>query len=196
MAWPKNKQKLLDLFSLTRLPGAVRGRGRIWVQVTERGQEESEAARGERGLWAKGEQGRQAPGLEGWGPGPGVYHRRIKLPYGVWEHHDLFPMNLSSIELSRTAVLKWGVGVGGVCLSPQENSGVVWGHCWLSPLGGGGYWYPVSRGQGFWYRSFVHRTVCMTKNWPALTMDKAMVERPWSRTKVVDRVSHRAGCCQ
>ena len=83
MAWPKNKQKLLDLFSLTRLPGAVRGRGRIWVQVTERGQEESEAARGERGLWAKGEQGRQAPGLEGWGPGPGVYHRRIKLPYGV-----------------------------------------------------------------------------------------------------------------
>ena len=53
------------------------------MQVTERGQEESEAARGERGLWAKGEQGRQAPGLEGWGPGPGVYHRRIKLPYGV-----------------------------------------------------------------------------------------------------------------
>ena len=83
VAWPKNKQKLLDLFSLIMLPGAVRRRGRIRVQVTERGQAEREAAREERGLWAKGEQGRQGPGPEGWGPGPGVYHRRVKLPCGV-----------------------------------------------------------------------------------------------------------------
>lgn len=36
----------------------------------------------ERGLWAKGEQGRQGLGLEA-GPGPGVYHQRVKLPCGV-----------------------------------------------------------------------------------------------------------------
>ena len=62
---------------------SVRRRGRIRVQVTQRGQAESEAARGERGLWAKGEQGRQGLGLEGWGPEPGVYHRGVKLPCGV-----------------------------------------------------------------------------------------------------------------
>ena len=88
-------------------------------------------------------------------------------------------------------------GEGGVCLSPQENSGVSgWQHCWLSPLGGGGYWYPASRGQGCWTRP-----LCTRQSVRQRTGQPSPWIRPWSRgpdpgPRWGTGVSHRASCCQ
>ena len=42
----------------------------------------------------------------------------------------------------------------------------------------------------------VHQTVCMTKHWPALTVDKARSRGPDPGPRRGTGVSHRASCCQ